>query len=64
MERKRIVLEFNPDGTVKVMPRGYAGGECHEATRALEQALGAVLTTSDTPEAFMTEISPDGTVKA
>jgi hypothetical protein len=38
---KTIVITVGPKGETKVETRGFTGGECREATRSLEQALGA-----------------------
>jgi hypothetical protein len=37
---KTIEVTVSPDGTTKVETKGFAGGECREASRALEAALG------------------------
>ncbi|MEW5850496.1 MAG: DUF2997 domain-containing protein [Myxococcota bacterium] len=56
MTQPRIVVEFHPNGTVQVKPEGFPGGQCRDATRFLEEALGQVVESTDTAEAFMTEI--------
>ena len=38
---KIIHLVVDPEGNSKVETRGFSGGECLEASRFLEQALGA-----------------------
>ena len=38
---KIIEITVSPTGTTKVETRGFTGGECREASRFLEQALGA-----------------------
>jgi hypothetical protein len=38
---KVIVITVSPKGETKVETRGFTGGECREASRSLEQALGA-----------------------
>jgi len=63
MERKQIVLEFLKDGTVRVAPAGFGGAGCRDATRFIEEALGTVVSSEDTPEAFMVENTSNGTVK-
>jgi hypothetical protein len=38
---KIIEITVSPQGETKVESRGFTGGACHEASRFLEQALGA-----------------------
>ena len=37
---KVIEIVVNPRGEATVQTRGFAGGECREASRFVEQALG------------------------
>jgi hypothetical protein len=37
---KTIEIIVSPTGESKVQTRGFAGGECKESSRFLEQALG------------------------
>ena len=37
---KTIEITVDPKGQSKVQTRGFAGGECREASRFVEQALG------------------------
>jgi hypothetical protein len=37
---KTIEIIVSPTGESKVQTRGFAGGECKEASRFIEQALG------------------------
>jgi hypothetical protein len=37
---KIIEITIGPAGESKVQTRGFAGGECREASRFIEQALG------------------------
>jgi hypothetical protein len=37
---KTIEITVSPTGQTKVETRGFTGGECREASRFLEQALG------------------------
>ena len=37
---KTIEITVDPRGQSKVETRGFAGGECREASRFVEQALG------------------------
>ena len=38
---KTIEITVDPKGQSKVVTKGFSGGECREASRFLEQALGA-----------------------
>jgi hypothetical protein len=38
---KTIEITVSPTGQTKVETRGFTGGECREASRFVEQALGA-----------------------
>jgi hypothetical protein len=38
---KTIEITISPTGHTKVETRGFTGGECREASRFVEQALGA-----------------------
>jgi len=38
---KVIEITVSPIGATKVETRGFTGGECREASRFIEQALGA-----------------------
>ncbi len=37
---KTIEITVNPKGRSRVETKGFAGGECREASRFIEQALG------------------------
>ena len=37
---KTIELIVSPDGSSRVETKGFAGGQCQQASRFLEQALG------------------------
>ena len=45
-----ITVEISPEGEVKVQTTGFAGASCKQATKALEAALGAVVSDTQTPE--------------
>ena len=38
---KVIEITVSPTGATKVETRGFTGGDCREASRFIEQALGA-----------------------
>ena len=39
---KLIEIIVSPDGQTRVETKGFHGAECRQASRAIEQALGAV----------------------
>ena len=39
---KLIKVKVGPQGKIQVEAEGFTGGECLEATRAIEEALGLV----------------------
>ena len=45
-----ITVEISPEGEVKVQTTGFAGASCKQATKALEAALGAVVSDAKTSE--------------
>lgn len=47
---KQIIVTIAPDGTPSIKTEGYSGKACKEASRYLEQALGAVTSETLTPE--------------
>ena len=47
---KFIEVIVNSDGTTRVETRGFTGGQCQEASRFLETALGRRLDETLTPE--------------
>ncbi len=50
-----IEITVSPTGETTVQTRGYAGDECLQASRFLEQALGVVANDRKTVEFFHTE---------
>jgi hypothetical protein len=38
---KTIEITVDPKGATKIETKGFTGGECREASRFVEQALGA-----------------------
>ena len=59
---KTIEITVGPNGETTVQTRGFAGGECREASRFLEQALGRTAGERLTPE-FHQDQSTDETLK-
>ena len=47
---KTIEVVVDPRGGIKVRTKGFTGPECREASRFVEQALGAKLAETLTPE--------------
>lgn len=51
---KVISIEFDPNHqTVQVETNGFTGTACQDATKQIEQALGAVQSDIKTPEAYI-----------
>ena len=51
---KLIEVFVLPDGKTKVQTKGFAGGNCREASKFLESALGHVTSDKLTAEFFHT----------
>jgi hypothetical protein len=49
-----IEVTVSPQGEVSIKTAGYSGTSCQEASRYLEQALGAVTSDRKTPEFYQT----------
>ena len=49
-----IEVTVSPRGEVTVQTKGYAGGDCLQASKSLEQALGVATADHKTPEYFHT----------
>ena len=54
---KTIEIVVDPKGGIKVQTRGFTGSECREASRFVEQALGAKLAETLTPEFYQEQKS-------
>ena len=52
---KTIEITVDPRGQTKVEARGFTGGECREASRFLEQALGTRTGEQLTPEYYQAQ---------
>ena len=50
-----IKTTYHPDGTVKVEPVGYPGGQCHRVTAPYQAAYGQPVQTTPTDEARLPE---------
>ncbi len=55
MSEKTVII-FPPDGSVKVETKGFHGSKCMEASKAIEEAIGAVTSTSRTGEYYDEEV--------
>lgn len=49
---KQIQISVSPTGETKVETKGFTGGECREASRSIEQALGQQTSEQLTPEFY------------
>jgi hypothetical protein len=47
-----IILDFAPDGEVKMEGKGFQGQSCDEAMSHFEKALGVVSNRQNNPEYF------------
>lgn len=47
---KKVILDFEPDGSVKIEAKGFRGVGCTKATAFLEIALGRVAKIQRKPE--------------
>jgi hypothetical protein len=53
-----IELTVSPTGETTIQTKGYAGSDCLQASKFLEQALGITATDQKTPE-FYTQVSSE-----
>ncbi len=51
---KHITIEVSPEGNVKIEGHEFKGAECERATKAFEEALGAVADKKKKPEFHQT----------
>jgi hypothetical protein len=52
---KTIEVTVDPKGETRVETRGFTGGECREASRFVEQALGSRVAEKLTAEFYQAE---------
>lgn len=52
-----IEVVVTPKGETTIQTKGYAGGECLQASKFLEQALGVVTQQQHTSEYFQSTIA-------
>ena len=54
---KVIKITVDPKGQLKVETRGFTGGECREASRFIEQALGQRIDEKLTSEFYQDQVT-------
>lgn len=59
-----IIVDFLPDGEVKMEGQGFQGKSCDEAMGAFEKALGVVTDRKNKPEYFRTEVKDNARQRA
>jgi hypothetical protein len=52
---REIIMDFAPDGTVIIEVHGHKGEGCRELTRNIEAALGQIVESNPTAEAYENE---------
>jgi len=52
MPQRVIEVTVSPTGEVTVQTKGYAGPECRQASKFIEQALGVTVQDRATPEFY------------
>jgi hypothetical protein len=58
MSTKKVIrVIVGPRGETRVETKGFSGGECREASRFLEQALGQPASEQLTPEFYQAQPS-------
>jgi hypothetical protein len=55
MNGRVIEVVVSPTGEVSVQTKGYAGGDCLQASQFLEQSLGVTTTDRKTTEFYQAE---------
>ena len=50
MSEKKIEITVSPEGAVSLKTTGFSGSSCRDASRFMEQALGATSRETLTPE--------------
>ena len=59
-----IIIDFLPDGEVKMEGKDFLGKSCDEAMSAFEKALGVVTDRNNKPEYFRAEVKDHGRQRA
>ena len=64
MSTKKIVrVIVGPRGETRVETKGFSGGECREASRFIEQALGQPVSEQLTAEFYQTQATEQQQIK-
>jgi hypothetical protein len=64
MSTKKVIrVIVGPKGETRVETKGFSGGECREASRFIEQALGQPVGEQLTPEFYQTEATEQQQIK-
>lgn len=58
---KTIEIIVSPKGETRVETKGFAGGECREASRFVEEALGKREQERMTPESYQQQLTEERT---
>ena len=61
--KKIIRLIVSPTGETRIETKGFSGGECREASRFLEQALGQSMGEQLTAEFYQTQATEQQQIK-
>ena len=64
MSTKKVIrVIVGSKGETRVETKGFSGGECREASRVLEQALGQPVGEQLTPEFYQTQATEQQQIK-
>ena len=64
MSTKKVIrVIVGPRGETRVETQGFSGGECREASRFIEQALGQPVGEQLTPEFYQTQATEQQQIK-
>ena len=64
MSTKKVIrVIVGPRGETRVETKGFSGGECREASRFIEQALGQPVGEQLTPEFYQTQATEQQQIK-
>jgi hypothetical protein len=56
---KTIEITVDREGRTTVETKGFTGGECRQASRFVEVALGVTVVDTPTAEAFQNQVLPN-----
>ena len=64
MSTKKVIrVIVGPKGETRVETKGFSGGECREASRFIEQALGQPVGEQLTPEFYQAQATEQQQIK-